>query len=181
MKVLVVVDCQKDFIDGSLGTPEAQAMIPRLLDKINAEPESTLYVFTRDTHEENYLATAEGHALPVKHCIYGTAGWEIDSRISALFANAPVCINKPTFGSTNLITFLEDIYMYLDEEETVDEIEFVGLCTDICVISNALMAKAHFYDSAVISCDATCCAGVTPEKHAAALEVMKSCQINVKE
>ena len=180
MKVMVIVDCQKDFIDGSLGTPEAQAMIPRLVDKINAEPESTLYVFTRDTHEDNYLATAEGQALPVKHCIKGTAGWEIDSRIAALFANAPVCIDKPTFGSTDLISFLENIYMNIDEEG-VDEIEFVGLCTDICVISNALMAKAQFYNTTAISCDATCCAGVTPEKHAAALEVMKSCQIIVKE
>ena len=180
MKVMVIVDCQKDFIDGSLGTPEAQAMIPRLVDKINAEPESTLYVFTRDTHEDNYLATAEGQALPVKHCIKGTAGWEIDSRIAALFANAPVCIDKPTFGSTDLISFLENIYMNIDEEG-VDEIEFVGLCTDICVISNVLMAKAQFYNTTTISCDATCCAGVTPEKHAAALEVMKSCQIIVKE
>ena len=180
MKIMVIVDCQKDFIDGSLGTPEAQAMIPRLVDKINAEPESTLYVFTRDTHEDNYLATAEGQALPVKHCIKGTAGWEVDSRLAALFTHAPVCIDKPTFGSTDLISFLEDIYMNIDEEG-VDEIEFVGLCTDICVISNALMAKAQFYNTTAISCDATCCAGVTPEKHAAALEVMKSCQIIVKE
>ena len=180
MKVMVIVDCQKDFIDGSLGTPEAQAMIPNLVNKIKAEPESTLYVFTRDTHDSNYLATAEGQNLPVKHCIKDTAGWEIDTRLAELFVNSPVCIDKPTFGSTDLIAFLEDIYMNIDEEG-VDEIEFVGLCTDICVISNALMAKAHFYDSTPISCDATCCAGVTPEKHAAALEVMKSCQIIVKE
>ena len=180
MKIMVIVDCQKDFINGSLGTSEAQAMIPRLVEKIKAEPENTLYVFTRDTHEENYLATAEGQELPVKHCIRGSAGWEIDSRLTELFANSPVCIDKPTFGSTALLSFLEDIYMNINDEG-VDEIEFVGLCTDICVISNVLMTKAQFYNTTPISCDATCCAGVTPEKHAAALEVMKSCQIIVKE
>lgn len=180
MKVMVIVDCQKDFIDGSLGTSEAQAMIPRLVEKIKAEPESTLYVFTRDTHDTNYLTTAEGKQLPVEHCIKDTPGWELDSRLTELFANSPVCIDKPTFGSTALLSFLEDIYMNINDE-SVDEIEFVGLCTDICVISNALMAKAQFYNSTPISCDATCCAGVTPEKHAAALEVMKSCQIIVKE
>ena len=175
MKVMVIVDCQKDFIDGSLGTPEAQTMIPRLVEKIKSEPDTTLYVFTRDTHDENYLATAEGQALPVKHCIKNTAGWEIDARLSELFANSPVCIDKPTFGSTELIEWLRG---WVNDG---DEIEFVGLCTDICVISNALMAKAEFYNNAIVSCDATCCAGVTPEKHAAALEVMKSCQIIVKE
>lgn len=180
MKVMVIVDCQKDFIDGSLGTSEAQAMIPRLVEKIKAEPESTLYVFTRDTHGTNYLTTAEGKQLPVEHCIKDTPGWELDSRLTELFANSPVCIDKPTFGSTALLSFLEDIYMNINDE-SVDEIEFVGLCTDICVISNALMTKAQFYNSTPISCDATCCAGVTPEKHAAALEVMKSCQIIVKE
>ena len=180
MKVMVIVDCQKDFIDGSLGTPEAQAMIPRLVEKIKAEPDNTLYVFTRDTHGEDYLETSEGKNLPVKHCIKGTDGWEIDSRLTELFANSPVCIDKPTFGSSALMSFLEDIYMNINEEG-VSEIEFVGLCTDICVISNALMTKAQFYNSVPISCDATCCAGVTPENHAAALEVMKSCQIIVKE
>ena len=180
MKVMVIVDCQKDFIDGSLGTPEAQAMIPHLVEKIKAEPDNTLYVFTRDTHGEDYLDTSEGKNLPVKHCIKGTAGWEIDSRLTELFANSPVCIDKPTFGSSALMSFLEDIYMNINEEG-VSEIEFVGLCTDICVISNALMTKAQFYNSVPISCDATCCAGVTPEKHAAALEIMKSCQIIVKE
>ena len=180
MKIMVIVDCQKDFINGSLGTPEAQAMIPRLVEKIKAEPESTLYVFTRDTHDTDYLTTDEGKQLPVEHCIKGTPGWELDTRLTDLFANSPVCIDKPTFGSTALMSFLEDIYMNINEEG-VDEIEFVGLCTDICVISNALMAKAQYYNSVPISCDATCCAGVTPEKHAAALEVMKSCQIIVKE
>ena len=174
-KFMIIVDCQKDFIDGSLGTPEAQAMIPRLVEKMNAEPEDTHYIFTADTHNKNYLNTPEGKQLPVEHCIKGTPGWDIDSRLTEMFANSPFVIKKPTFGSEELIDWLDSM---VSEH---DEIEFVGLCTDICVISNALMAKAHFFDFATISCDATCCAGVTPEKHAAALEVMKSCQIIVKE
>lgn len=172
-KVLVIVDCQKDFIDGSLGTSEAQAMIPRLVEKISAEPEDTLFIFTADTHSKDYLNTLEGKQLPVEHCIKDTDGWQIDSRLTTLFCNSPLVIEKHTFGSTELMEYLGDMI------DMADEIEFVGLCTDICVISNALMAKATFYDKAVISCDATCCAGVTPEKHKMALDVMKSCQINI--
>lgn len=179
-KIMVIVDCQKDFIDGSLGTPEAQAMIPRLIEKINAEPEDTMFIFTADTHDKNYLNTPEGKKLPVEHCIKDTDGWQIDGRLAELFNNSPFVIEKPTFGSTALLSFLEDIYMNINDED-VDEIEFVGLCTDICVISNALMAKAQFYNSTIISCDASCCAGVTPANHKMALEVMKSCQITVKE
>lgn len=175
MKFIIIVDCQRDFIDGSLGTVEAKAMIPRLVEKIRNEDEETRYIFTADTHKSDYFETPEGKALPVAHCIKGTAGWEIDNRLTDLFVNTPLIINKPTFGSTDLIEWLAE---WVSDG---DEIEFVGLCTDICVISNALMAKAAFYDKVTISCDATCCAGVTPEKHAAALEVMKSCQIIVKE
>lgn len=175
VKIMVIVDCQKDFIDGALGTPEAQAMIPRLVKKIRAESEDTMFIFTADTHDKDYLTSAEGKQLPVEHCIKGTSGWEIDSRLTMEFCNSPLVIEKPTFGSTELMEYLSDMV------NVADEIEFVGLCTDICVISNALMAKAGFYDKATISCDATCCAGVTPEKHAAALEIMKSCQIIVKE
>ncbi len=174
-KIMVIVDCQKDFIDGSLGTPEAQAMIPRLVEKMNAEPEDTHYIFTADTHNKNYLNTPEGKQLPVEHCIKGTPGWGIDSRLTEMFANSPFVIEKPTFGSSELMDWLDSMV------NSGDEIEFVGLCTDICVISNALMAKAQFYDIAEISVDATCCAGVTPEKHKMALDVMKSCQIIVKE
>lgn len=174
-KIIVVVDCQNDFINGSLGTAEAQTMIPRLVEKIEKENEDTWYVFTADTHDVDYMNTPEGKALPVEHCIIETEGWEIDSRLKALFADSPLVIEKPTFGSMELIEYLRDIV------QKGDEIEFVGLCTDICVISNALMTKAEFYNTAIITCDATCCAGVTPEKHAAALEVMKSCQIIVKE
>ena len=176
-KIMVIVDCQKDFIDGSLGTPEAQAMIPRLIKKINNQKIGTQFIFTQDTHYDDYMETPEGKALPVPHCIKDTPGWEIDKRLTDLFIKAPFSIEKPTFGSMELIEYL-DAGGYVQQG---DEIEFVGLCTDICVISNVLMAKAKFYNKAIISVDATCCAGVTPEKHAAALEVMKSCQIIVKE
>ena len=174
-KIMVIVDCQKDFIDGSLGTPEAQAMIPRLVEKIKAEPEDTMFIFTADTHDKDYLISAEGKQLPVEHCIKGTPGWEIDSRLTMEFCNSPFIIEKPTFGSTELMDYLDDMV------NMADEIEFVGLCTDICVISNVLMAKANFYDIAKISIDATCCAGVTPASHKMALETMKMCQIIVKE
>lgn len=189
MKVLVIVDCQKDFIDGSLGTPEAQAMIPRLVEKIENESKNanTHFIFTQDTHYSNYLVTREGKNLPIPHCIFNTDGWEIDCRLTnPIYYRYPDKIWKETFGSTELIEILkhiEDETRVLNANEKIDEIEieFVGLCTDICVISNALMAKANFYETATISCDATCCAGSTPEKHKAALEVMKSCQIVVKE
>lgn len=174
-KIMIIIDCQKDFIDGSLGTAEAQTMIPRLVEKINEEPEDTMFIFTADTHDKNYLTSAEGKQLPVEHCIKGTPGWEIDSRLTALFCNSPFVIEKPTFGSTELMSYLDDMV------NMADEIEFVGLCTDICVVSNVLMAKANFFDIAEISVDATCCAGVTPASHKMALETMKMCQITVKE
>ena len=174
-KILVIVDVQNDFVSGSLGTPEAQAMVPRLVEKIKNEPSDTYFVFTADTHRDDYLNTREGRALPVPHCVKDTNGWGIDCRLLELFNHTPFVVEKSTFGSEKLIECLDIM------AENNCEIEFVGLCTDICVISNALMAKTHFYDRATITCDATCCAGVTPEKHAAALEVMKSCQIIVKE
>lgn len=180
MKVMIIVDCQKDFIDGSLGTPEAQAMMPHLIEKIKNEPDSTLFFFTRDTHFSDYLETREGRNLPVLHCIRDTEGWEIDSRLKEMFPS-PVVFNKFTFGSVDLINFLDDVITNAIYSDPVEEIEFVGLCTDICVISNALLAKTFFPERVEISVDATCCAGVTPEKHAAALETMKSCQIVVKE
>lgn len=180
MKVMVIVDCQKDFIDGSLGTPEAQAMMPRLIEKIKNEPSSTLFFFTRDTHQSDYLETREGKNLPIPHCIYNTDGWAIDSRLTEMFPS-PVAFNKITFGSPDLINFLDDIIVDGLYDNPVEEVEFVGLCTDICVIANAILAKTYLPDRIDVSVDATCCAGVTPEKHAAALEVMKSCQITVKE
>ena len=173
-KVLVIVDMQNDFIDGSLGTPEAQAMLPRLVEKIENEPDTTRYIFTKDTHHEDYMMTPEGKKLPIPHCIKGTHGWEIPECLTELFANSPFVIEKPTFGSVELMEWINDI-----TDIDVDTIEFVGLCTDICVVSNALMAKAYFYNDFEIAVDSNCCAGVTPESHEAALTTMRMCQINV--
>lgn len=182
MKVLVIVDTQNDFIDGSLGTVEAQATVPKIVNKIKNLPKNTLILFTKDTHYGNYLETEEGKHLPVKHCIKGTHGWSINDEISATVKDGQFYtwssneiiggrILKETFGSVKLPEVIGKI-------NKVDEVTFVGFCTDICVISNALLLKAH-YPELKITVDASCCAGVTPEKHKAALEVMKSCQINV--
>lgn len=188
MKVLVIVDMQKDFIDGSLGTPEAQAIVPNVVEKLrNHKNTDTVVLFTKDTHYKDYLATPEGEKLPVEHCIEGTEGWAIDRAIHNEFKSGGYAtysagdivngrITKPTFGSYDLIDVLCDIDA--QTEEGIFEIEFCGVCTDICVISNVLMTKAAFWNTPIVV-DASCCAGVTLEKHAAALEVMKSCQIDV--
>lgn len=160
---------QNDFIDGSLGTPEAAAIVPLVREKINSFDGTV--VFTRDTHPENYLDTQEGKHLPVKHCIKNTHGWQISS---ALPCNGCKIIDKPTFGSTVLGEFLRDE----SRKEPIDEITLVGLCTDICVISNAMLLKAFLPETA-IAVDSSCCAGVTPESHIRALDAMKSCQINI--
>lgn len=168
-KVIVVVDMQNDFVDGALGTQEAQEMLPRLVEKLKAEQAAgTAFVFTMDTHGADYLTTQEGKKLPVPHCIRGTAGWEIVEVLQPFVRTAAAVIEKPTFGATALPSALADY----------DEIEFVGLCTDICVISNALLAKA-FYPEKRICVDPACCAGVTPESHANALSAMRMCQIEV--
>ncbi len=170
--VLVVVDMQKDFIDGSLGTPEAVAIKPAVLDLIHSFP-GEIWA-TVDTHGENYLETTEGRHLPVEHCIKGTPGWAVDREIAtALNGRSAVFVEKPTFGSLVLPQLLEDAAAGEDFDVTL-----VGLCTDICVISNALLLKARFHEKE-ISVVAACCAGVTPAKHEAALEVMRSCQINI--
>ena len=169
-KVIVVVDMQNDFIDGALGTPEAQAMLPRLVEKLTAEQAAgTALIFTMDTHGADYLRTQEGRRLPVEHCIRGTAGWQIADALQPFVQEAAAVIEKPTFGATALPAALADY----------DEIEFVGLCTDICVISNALLIKA-FYPEKRICVDAACCAGVTPESHANALAAMRMCQVEVR-
>ena len=169
-KAIVVVDMQNDFVDGALGTQEAQAMLPRLVEKLKAEQTAgTVLVFTMDTHGADYLETQEGKKLPVEHCIRGTAGWQIVDALQPFVREAAAVIEKPTFGATALPAALADY----------DEIEFVGLCTDICVISNALLAKA-FYPEKHISVDAACCAGVTPESHANALAAMRMCQVEVR-
>ncbi|MCR4566552.1 MAG: cysteine hydrolase [Pseudobutyrivibrio sp.] len=171
-KILIVVDMQKDFVDGALGSKEAEAIVPAVIEKIKNYDIKNIFV-TRDTHQPNYMETQEGHNLPVVHCIEGTAGWEIDAEI-AKYLDGATYFNKPTFGSTALVDTIKAI---ADKEEI--EIELIGVCTDICVVSNALLLKA-FMPEVKISVDSACCAGVTPEKHDAALETMRSCQIYVK-
>ena len=170
MKTLIVVDMQNDFIDGALGTKEAVAIVGKVKQKIaeyrkNGSP----VIFTRDTHGENYMQTQEGKNLPVPHCIKGTKGWEISSLLDV---GASLVIDKPTFGSKELAEYLAGL-------EGVEELELIGLCTDICVISNAMLIKA-FMPEIKVSVDSACCAGVTPESHTNALESMKMCQIDVK-
>ena len=164
-RTLIVVDMQNDFIDGSLGTKEAQAIVENVKKKIEQyRANGDEIIFTRDTHQADYLQTPEGEELPVEHCIEGTHGWEIAEGI-----DIPDClhIDKPTFGWTKW------------NQYNFETIELVGLCTDICVVSNALILKAYFPE-AEISVDASCCAGVTPESHEAALTTMKMCQIQIK-
>ena len=167
MKVLVVVDMQNDFIDGALGTKEAVSIVPDVVKKISTFDGKI--IFTRDTHEENYMDTQEGKNLPVMHCIRGTAGWELNPEIEAL--RTEEAFDKPSFGSMEL-------GVYLKELENVESVEFIGLCTDICVISNVMITKAALPEVPVIV-DASCCAGVTPESHKNALEAMKMCQVKV--
>ncbi len=165
MKTLIVVDMQNDFIDGSLGTKEALAIVDNVKAKIKEYKENgDEVIFTRDTHHENYMETNEGHYLPVVHCIENTEGWEI--REGLYFEGAKI-IDKPAFGYTGWGNF------------KFDEIEIIGLCTDICVVSNALILKA-LNPEIKISVDPKCCAGVTPDSHNAALETMKMCQIEIR-
>ena len=169
-QILIIVDMQNDFIDGTLGTKEAVAIVPKVEDKIrNFDGE---IFFTRDTHETWYLETQEGKNLPVPHCIRGTEGWQIRKELDALRKTDP--IDKETFGSTDLAADL----LALHEDEEIGSITLVGLCTDICVISNALLLKATLPE-VPIYVDAACCAGVTPESHENALKAMEACQIKV--
>lgn len=171
-KVLIVVDMQNDFIDGALGTAEAVAIVENVKKKIRSYP-ATDVVATMDTHDVNYLRTQEGKNLPVEHCIRGSDGWKIRPDIAELLKDEKI-YEKPTFGSLQLA---EDLRR-LTEISNGIELELVGLCTDICVVSNALLLKAVMPE-VKITVDASCCAGVTPEKHKAALETMRSCQIQV--
>ena len=177
MKILVVVDMQNDFIDGALGTKEAEAIVSRTAEKIKEF--DGLVLFTRDTHEENYMDTQEGKNLPVPHCIRGTRGWEICPALEAL--RMEEAIDKPTFGSTVLVHKLAMLDKELKEKNGlgIESILLIGVCTDICVISNALLLKASLPEVPV-SVDASCCAGVTPESHRNALAAMKMCQIQIE-
>ena len=167
-KALLVVDMQNDFVTGSLGTKEAQAIVPGVAAKIQENVTvGNDVIFTRDTHSSDYLKTREGENLPVEHCIANTKGWEI---IDCLKPYQSICFDKPTFGSVELVKHLVS--------ENYAEIEIIGLCTDICVVSNALLIKAHLPEMK-IKVDAACCAGVTPESHKCAIETMKMCQIEM--
>lgn len=206
MKILVVVDMQNDFIDGALGTQEAVDIVPAVVKKI--EEFDGLVVLTRDTHQQDYLSTQEGMKLPVPHCIEGTDGWQInvdvmeaadrqaemlsenyaDDDDAVMLTIDPSIFNKPTFGCIELGEALvranqaePDIENGIDAEDTADMIEgieVIGLCTDICVISNAMLLKAFLPEVPVVV-DAACCAGVTPESHMRALGAMQACQIDV--
>lgn len=170
--ILVVVDIQKDFVDGALGTAEAVAMVGNAAEKIRAF-DGEIFV-TYDTHFADYMETAEGAKLPVPHCIKGTDGWELDAAITAaLDGKAYTAVEKRTFGSTALPALVREA---VGEEDF--DITLIGLCTDICVVSNALILKANFPEKEVYV-DAACCAGVTVDTHNAALATMKMCQINV--
>ena len=179
--ILVIVDAQNDFVTGVLGSDEAVNCIPNIVKKIK-EFNNGLIITTQDTHDANYLISKEGEFLPVEHCIENTNGWGININIASSIVNKVATdssvkfdgVKKPTFGSTDLMNVIKN---YVGDEEF--NITFVGFCTDICVISNVLMAKALFFDKATIFVDENCCAGVTPEKHNAAISVMRSCQINI--
>ena len=163
---LIVVDMQNDFIDGSLGTKEAQAIVPNVANKIKEYKDAGKQViFTRDTHPEDYLNTYEGKHLPVVHCVKNTCGWQVSDKLD-FDIEKDILIDKTTFGWLHWNDF------------KFDSVEICGLCSDICVISNALIIRAN-YPEIDITVDVSCCAGVTPERHKAAMEVMKSCQINV--
>ena len=172
--VLVVIDMQNDFITGSLGTPEAQAILDGVVEKVEGFPGRVLY--TLDTHGDDYLETQEGRNLPVEHCLCGTDGWQVPRKLAdALARKNARAYEKPTFGSVELARDLAA----LDSESPISSIEFVGVCTDICVVSNALLAKASLPETPV-SVDARLCAGVTPEAHEAALATLASCQVAVE-
>lgn len=170
---LIVVDMQKDFVDGALGTPEAVAIVPSVCEYIRSfEGE---IVVTYDTHATDYLTTAEGQKLPVEHCIKGTPGWRLDGAVaSALNGKDYTAVEKPTFGSTMLPSL---IAQRAGEEDF--SVTLMGLCTDICVVSNALLLKAHFPER-TIAVVGSCCAGVTPATHIAALQTMQMCQIEIQ-
>ena len=171
---LIVVDMQHDFIDGSLGSAEALAILPAVCERIRAAREAgDTLIATLDTHEENYLETPEGRKLPVRHCIRGTEGWELHPAVREALGDGCTLVEKPTFGSVRLPEIIRET-----AGDSEISIELLGLCTDICVVSNTLLLKASFPE-AEISVRRTCCAGVTPELHEAALKTMASCQIDI--
>ena len=183
MEILTVIDTQNDFISGSLKNEEAIKAVTNIVKKIDNFDGDVIYV-TQDTHDPDYLYTPEGNKLPVVHCVNRSNGWMINKDVQNALNDAylrgidVIYVEKPTFGSFDLIDYIKEDIDKCDEYEKVN-IEFVGFCTDICVVSNVLIAKAAFYDRAKIQVDASCCAGVTPESHKAALLTMKMCQVDI--
>ena len=176
MNVLVVVDMQNDFVSGALGTKEAVEIVPYVVGRVvEGVNRGEKILFTRDTHFANYMDTLEGKNLPVPHCVFESEGWEIIPQLQE-YTQGREIINKPTFGSPMLGNALRKIN---EVEGPIEKITFIGLCTDICVISNALMAKGYLWE-AEVAVDARCCAGVTPESHKTALAAMKPCQITIE-
>lgn len=170
---LIVVDMQKDFVDGALGTPEAETIVPAVCERIRSFDGEI--IVTYDTHPDTYLDTAEGKKLPVTHCVRDTEGWQLDAAVASALDGKDYCVvEKPTFGSTELPYLVQS----MAGEEAFD-VTLIGLCTDICVVSNALLLKAHFPE-VPIAVESALCAGVTPDSHAAALQTMTMCQIDVK-
>lgn len=168
-KILIVIDVQNDFVYGSLGTPEAQAIVPNVIKKVEEyRSRNDAIIFTTDTHYDDYLETSEGQKLPVSHCIVGTSGHEIIPELNVEISTMEKVYPKSTFGYRWNVGHWMRCY----------DVEIIGVCTDICVVTNALVLKTY-YSEVEITVDASCCAGTTPERHKAALEVMKSCQINV--
>lgn len=169
--LLIVIDMQNDFIDGTLGTVEAQGVLDKVIHEIKMYPKENIFA-TRDTHPKNYMDTLEGKKLPVEHCIINTRGWEINDKVAEVLGDTPT-IDKPTFGSV----VLADKILEISKKEEI-EITLVGLCTDICVVSNALLLRACMPE-VKIRVLSDCCAGVTPESHRAALTTMQMCQVDV--
>ena len=177
-EILIVVDMQNDFINGAIGSKDAQKIVPNVSKLIDSYIENggEHLIYTRDTHYENYLETQEGKKLPVTHCIEGTEGWYIHPEV---FRTNSVTINKNTFGSVDLVKYIKENIIEREKLNQEDvKITLIGVCTDICVVSNALLLKANFPEASINVCK-NCCAGVTKEKHEAAIETMLSCQINV--
>ena len=172
-KILIVIDMQNDFVTGALGSEEAKKIVPTVVEKVKNYDGDV--IFTRDTHGEDYMQTQEGKNLPVPHCIKGTDGWQIIPELLTLQQEKNCKVfDKPTFGSTELAEYIKNEY----ENRNAEEVELIGVCTDICVVSNAMLIKANAPELQV-SVTAGCCAGVTPKKHDAALETMQSCQIKI--